>query len=156
MKCECGSELKPGPVEWRVVVGEQTFSGEVEGWYCTTCDKWEITTAELARLEQAAAGHIARNGPVTGQTFRFMRKAFGLPAVLVAKLLATTGETIAGWENGTAPVDRSAWMLLGSLVLEAIGGSPDTRARLMLAGQTAEPFVTVVVPPGPRTMSDAG
>jgi hypothetical protein len=50
--------------------------------------------------------------------------------VVVADLLGVTPETMSRWENGQRPVDRAAWLTLGSVVLEQASRRPETLERL--------------------------
>lgn len=142
MRCvECGKEMKVKVVEQGMQLGKHLFVGDVEALVCP-CGEREIHIGEVAALEKAIASHLAKNGPISKETFRFMRKFVGT-GVEVAKLLAVAPETISRWEGGGREVDRSAWTLVGSLVLEKIAGRNDTRARMLKVGQKAESAVHV-------------
>ncbi len=142
MRCECGKELRARVAEQKMKVGEQTFVSDIEVLRCA-CGETQITSAELGAFEESVASHIASAGPVSKETFRFMRKAIGLPAVELAKLLDVSAETVSRWENGVREVDRAAWALVGSLVLDEVAGRTDTRARLLQIGQAPTRTVRV-------------
>ena len=50
-----------------------------------------------------------------------MRRTLGRSARQLAELIDVRHETISRWENGAAPVDRAAWLVLGDIVFDTIG-----------------------------------
>lgn len=131
-KCvECGSaSLRKGVERHTQKVGGQAFVAELPAQTCAKCGEPLVSQETLEAFEQAVARHLAEHGPATGETFRFMRKAVGIPAKEVAELLATTPETVSRWENGARDVDLWAWTTLGSVVLDELVGKSATRDRL--------------------------
>jgi DNA-binding transcriptional regulator YiaG len=89
-----------------------------------------VHAKDLGRAELAIASLLAQEGPVDGESFRFMRGALGIAARALAPLLGVAHETISRWENAARDVDRAAWLALGDLVLEAAGKPTDARARM--------------------------
>ncbi len=80
----------------------------------------QIATAQaVVRAELENAATCAMCGPINGATFRVMRDALGLRAEDLGRLLGVRPESVSRWETGRSPVDRNAWMVLGTLVLEA-------------------------------------
>ena len=132
MKCiKCGNaRMRRANEKYRIGVGKILFVSELPAMGCSKCGEFYIEQKEIVRFERKVARHLAERGPATGETFRFMRKAIGMPAREVAELLSTTPETISRWEKGTRPVDGWAWMTLGSLVLDELKGRRAVRARL--------------------------
>jgi transcriptional regulator with XRE-family HTH domain len=90
---------------------------------------------EHADLEIACV--LAQSGPASGETFRFIRKALGLRSASAAALLDVTAETVSRWEHGQRPVDKCAWIALGSLVLEKFDRTPQTMTRLLMLQEPA-------------------
>jgi DNA-binding XRE family transcriptional regulator len=81
-------------------------------------------------FERAVAAELARHGPVSGETFRWIRKAAALERMELARLLGVAPETIAGWEEERRPVDLATWTLVAAMVLDALEGPRPLRARL--------------------------
>lgn len=103
-------------------------------------------SAEDARAgELAIAVEIARTGPIHGEAFSWMRRCIGLSARKLAEVLDVRHETISRWENGVAPVDRAAWLVLGDLVLDHAGAHVPTLERAeRLAARKRPPSRTIV------------
>jgi len=71
---------------------------------------------------------------LSGEAFRFMRKAAGLRAKELAELLDVTPETISRWEKEHRQPDRKAMMVLGDLVLDRLKGEETALDRLRALG----------------------
>jgi DNA-binding transcriptional regulator YiaG len=99
-------------------VGEARFTGTLPAEQCSVCEKKQIAIDDLIRFEHAVARNIARHGPVTGASLRYMRKSIPLAATALAELLRVAPETISRWETGERPVDRAAWLVVRQLLLE--------------------------------------
>lgn len=127
--CGVGS-LKRGTAELRRTVDRVVFVGDLPAMVCKMCGESYFEADVLERFELAIAAELSRMGRCTPAAFRFMRKALGLSGVALAELLGTTPETVSRWENGARALDRSAFALLGGLVMERVEGRADTRARL--------------------------
>ncbi|MBI1945383.1 MAG: hypothetical protein HYS27_06790 [Deltaproteobacteria bacterium] len=102
--------------------------------------------ADDARAGELAIGvELARTGPVHGEAFSWMRRCIGLSARKLAEILDVRHETISRWENGVAPVDRAAWLVLGDLVLDEAGEhAPAMERAERLAARKRPPARTVV------------
>ena len=111
-------------------VSGRVFSVDVPVTVDPETGELEVAFADAQRAELAIASALAGEGPVDGESFRFMRAALGLPARKVGHLLGVSVETISRWENGARDVDRAAWFALGELVLEAAGRPVNARARM--------------------------
>jgi putative zinc finger/helix-turn-helix YgiT family protein len=132
MKCaQCGNaKFRRATEKHYVNVAKTRFVADLPVTVCRKCGESYMEHKILSDFERRVARHLAENGPATGETFRFMRKAIGLPALEVAKLLGTTPETVSRWESGTHRPDAGTWTTLGSLVLDELGGRSDVRKRL--------------------------
>lgn len=132
MKCiQCGNtKLKQATEKHYVVVSRIRFVAQLPVTECSKCGESYMDHEVLAVFERAVARRLAERGPATGETFRFMRKAIGLPAKEAAALLSTTPETVSRWETGDRPVDRNAWTTLSALVLDELDGKHVMRDRL--------------------------
>ena len=139
---KCKGRLVRGTREESHRLADRRFVTEVPAMCCTSCSEVYVDSASLERVELAVASHVAKQGPATGETFRFMRKALGLRGSELGVLLDVTAETISRWENGQRNVHRTAWVALGSMVLEKLQGSTSTLDRLhMLRSSENAPHV---------------
>jgi hypothetical protein len=91
----------------------------------------------MIAFERAIAGELARRGPVCDETFRWIRKAAGIERGDLAQVLGVTPETIAGWESERRPIDRSAWLLVATIVLDGVEGPRAMRTRLRVPHRAA-------------------
>jgi DNA-binding transcriptional regulator YiaG len=89
-----------------------------------------VSAQDLKRAELAIAAAIALDGPPSGDAFSMMRRVLGLSAERLATLLDVKARTISRWETGATAVNRTAWVAVGDLVLEAAGKPIDARGRL--------------------------
>lgn len=87
-----------------------------------------IDVAQAGELAIAAA--LALEGPADGASFRFMRTTLGLRATELAGWLDVRAETLSRWETAERDVDRTAWLALGTLVLERLGRATDLQVRM--------------------------
>ena len=131
MKCpSCGeNEMSERTHLLEEEVAGVRFSAEVPVRACSACGELLFRGAGLEAFEAAVARRLAEAGPVSGEAFRFVRKAAGLRARDAAQLLGVTDVTVSRWENG-APVDQNAFVTLGSLLLDRLEGRDTTRERL--------------------------
>ncbi len=138
MKCSICSRgtLKKGLVEISRTIDGHTFRARVPGRICDACGG-ESYEGEVVRQFELAISHVlAHSGVSSGAAFKFMRKAIGMRAADLARLLAVTPETISRWETGKHPIDRAILVLLGLLVDNRIHGVTTT---LDLLKDRAEP-----------------
>ncbi|MBX3209733.1 MAG: helix-turn-helix domain-containing protein [Labilithrix sp.] len=97
---------------------------------CAGCGDVYVPASLMIAFERAVAGELARRGPVSDETFRWIRKAAGIERGELAQILGVTPETIAGWESERRPIDRAAWQLVAAVVLDGIEGPRAVRTRL--------------------------
>jgi putative zinc finger/helix-turn-helix YgiT family protein len=130
-KCpSCGGTLAASRKRQTQSVGGRDFVVTVATEACRACGSVFLENTSLQRAQIEIACEVARHGPVSGEAFRFLRKALGIRAIVVADLFGVTPETISRWENGQRPVDKAAWITLGSAVLEHASRRPETLERL--------------------------
>jgi putative zinc finger/helix-turn-helix YgiT family protein len=130
-KCpSCGEALAASKKRQTQAVGGRDFVVTLATAACRACGSVFLENTSLQRAEMEIACELARHGPVSGEAFRYLRKTLGLRAIVVADLLGVTPETISRWENGQRPVDKAAWLTLGSVVLEKASRRPETLERL--------------------------
>jgi YgiT-type zinc finger domain-containing protein len=133
-----------------MVASEETFKREIAGMplvittparKCSECGAVVVSSDDAEAGELAVASHLAMHGPISGASFSYMRRILGLSGVDVGRLLNIGAQTISRWENGLRDPDHSAWLTLGSMVLDAAAGRATTRARLgvLAEGPSATP-----------------
>jgi putative zinc finger/helix-turn-helix YgiT family protein len=130
-KCHNDSaKLRPSTQVQKLEVAGRSFSVETPVLECPKCGEVVLDLDDVGRAELAVAQSLATEGPVDGETFRFMRKVLGLKAVDVASLFGVAPETVSRWETGARDVDKGSWALLGTMVVERINGQENTLQRL--------------------------
>ena len=143
-KCpHCGGGVARAKKEQARVVAGTCFVVRASAFCCRRCRAVFMPGAVLERVDIEIATVIAMRAAISGQAFRFMRKSLGMRGFEIAALLDVTGETISRWEHGQRPVDSSAWVLVGSLVLEHAGRPPATLRRLLSLKKRAKMPKTV-------------
>ena len=84
------------------------------------CDCGE-TLPELPQIhrihQRIAEDLVAKQSPLTGEEFRFLRKAMGMSAKELARLLSVTPVTVSRWENNKEKVGTQSDRLLRCLYL---------------------------------------
>lgn len=111
-------------------VGATTFKVDVLGRECVNCGETYFSNQALLAAELRVAEQLARAGNVSPESFKFMREALELRSQDLARLLDVAIETVSRWENAKRDLDRAAWILLATMVLERRDGGEATRARL--------------------------
>ena len=129
VQCQ-GETLVKTVAEDSVTVAGRTFTASMPATKCARCGETSFHGSDLADLELKVAAIIAREGPSDGETFKYMRKTFGLRAVDLAQLLDVAPETLSRWENAQRPVDRACWVTLSAMVLDQLEGRTSTLDRL--------------------------
>ncbi len=102
----------------------------VSGVACRACRESFLAGADLGRAELLAGAEAMARGLRDGGTFKFIRKALGLRAADLAKLLDVSAETISRWENSHRAAERSVWNTLADLVSDRLQGTKTTLDRL--------------------------
>jgi DNA-binding transcriptional regulator YiaG len=109
----------------RTVAG-RTFSASL-----ATDSHGRVGIKDALAFELSIAAEIAAGGPVSGETFSWLRRAgLGMTARELAELLGVSNVTISRWENDARAVDRASWLVVASLVSDLAEGRTDTRERL--------------------------
>lgn len=137
-KCaECKStKLRKGEITEKLSVPlgdgskDIVFAAELPADICTDCNANYVSHEDLARFDLGAAQWLTLRGIREAKALRFIRKALGMRAVDLARLLDVTPETVSHWENGHTPIDVGAFTVLGDLVADAIAGETATLDRL--------------------------
>ncbi len=111
-------------------IAGRSFTTEVSANVCAACGELTLAAEMVSRIELQIARELAEAGERSGEAFRFMRKAAGVPGKELAELFDVTPETVSRWENGKTPVERRALALLTAIVSDAQGGTPSTIERL--------------------------
>src|SRR5580658_3594889 len=132
---KCGARISASVRQLSQRVGGREFRLSVPFGACKACGTGYLDAAALEWGELQIACQVAMDGPADGRTLRVLRKALGLLATQLADLLSVTAETISRWETGQRPVDRSAWFVTGSMVLERAKWPTRTLARLKAAAR---------------------
>lgn len=111
-------------------VDAMTFKVDVVGRECMSCGETYFSNQALQAAELRVAEQLARAGNVSPGSFKFMREALEIRSQDLARLLDVAVETVSRWENEKRDLDRAAWILLATMVLERREGGDTTRARL--------------------------
>src|SRR4051812_31333367 len=110
MPCRCGEDKRSDRAHtFRRTVAGCTFTAEVMVDACAGCGGPNVPAALVIAFERALAIELARRGPISGETFRWIRKAAALERTDLAQLLGVNVETIASWEEERRPTDIAAW-----------------------------------------------
>ncbi len=145
MTCRCGeSQRTQATHSFRRTVAGTTFTAEASVDACARCGEANVPAALVIAFEREVAAELARRGPVSGETFRWIRKAASLERMELAQLLGLPVETIASWEEERRAPDVAAWTVVAAIALDAVEGPRPMRARLRarrkvgLASSTAQ------------------
>ncbi len=112
-----------------------TASVAVPARRCAACDAVQVDGELRDRVRLATCCELADAGVDTGEALRHMRKALGLRAAELARLLDLTPETISHWETGRAAPNRAAFIAVCAMVQDALDGRSTTRDRLARLAQ---------------------
>lgn len=99
---------------------------------CSGCGELRVDGEVLARAHLSVGCALADRGIHGGDVLRHLRRALGLRAADLARLLGITPETVSHWETGKAPPARAAFATLAAMAEEALAGRTTTRDRLEL------------------------
>lgn len=129
VRCRKGV-LRKAAIRNTMTVGGRTFVAMLPGEKCSACGEGCLDAKVLVGFESAVAEYLTQHGPVSGETFQFMRSAAGIRTVDLAPLLGVSAATISRWENGKRDVDRAAWLVLSDMVIDEVRGSSATTDRV--------------------------
>ena len=133
-RCErCGSaELREATetVSVELAGGHFKASAPVPARRCARCDGVELDGAAMERFRLHVGCQLADGGVHTGEALRYMRKALGLRACDLARLLDVTPETISHWETGKAKPSCAALVVTAAMIQDCMEGRTTTRDRL--------------------------
>jgi putative zinc finger/helix-turn-helix YgiT family protein len=107
-----------------------TASVAVPARRCPACGEVHLDGALAQRFQLAACCELADAGVDSGEALRHMRKALGLRAAELARLLDVRPETISHWETGKARPNRAAFVAVCAMADDALHGRTTTRDRL--------------------------
>ncbi len=150
-RCErCGGELRDGTETLAVELPRSgvTASVAVPVTRCGSCDGAPRAGAVAPRSQLAVCCALADAGVSTGEALRHMRKALGLRAAELARLLDVTPETVSHWETGKAPPNRAAFIAVCAMIQDALDGRTTTRDRLAVLAEGRAYPSSVTVKPG--------
>lgn len=141
MPClRCGETRKESSLHtFRRTIDGFSFVAEAEVDACARCRDVQVPVALLVAFERAVAADLARRGPVSGDTFRFLRKAIPLQPVEVSRLLGVPLETVNRWEAGRRSIDLAPWLVVATIALEAFEGPSPMFARIRALRETPSP-----------------
>ena len=135
MKCpSCGKEMRATKRDYRyeeaglknVVLRDTTV-------YECGCGEVLPELPQVNHLHQRIAEDlIGKQSPLTGEEFRFLRKAMGVSAKDLARLLGVTTVTISRWENNKEKVGAQSDRLLRCLSLTKSKGLPASKVAKIL------------------------
>ncbi len=117
-------------IEIRLRRSEVVARVAVPAGRCAACGAADVPPSVVTRAHLAAGCALADAGVHTGEALRHLRRALGLRAVDLARLLDLTPETISHWETGKIAPNRAAFVALGAMAHEALDGKTATRDRL--------------------------
>jgi putative zinc finger/helix-turn-helix YgiT family protein len=126
--------LVKGSYGYHQEVSGRTFTATLHARVCPVCGEKIVAYEDLHPVNLAVAKTLAKEGPIDGPSFRFMRKTLCMKATDLARLLDVTPETISKWENDKTPVLRSAWMVLTEMVLD----EAEKRSRTLMRDRLAD------------------
>ncbi len=131
MTCRCGESQRTQTTHsFRRTVAGTTFTAEAPVDACARCGEPNVPAALVIAFEREVAAELARRGPVSGETFRWIRKAASLERMELAQLVGVPVETIASWEEERRAPDVAAWTVVAAIALDAVEGPRPMRTRL--------------------------
>lgn len=138
MKCpHCGeAALKRARVPHSITVAGTEFASDLPGQRCPGCGSSTVEGAAGVRFELLVAAELVTRGLRSGESFKFIRKALGMKAAELARIMNVAPETVSRWETAQRDVDWPEFMLLGFLVDDKLAGRSTVLAR---AQALAEP-----------------
>ncbi len=138
MACRCGEDKRFDRAHtFKRTVAGCTFTAEVLVDACAGCEEPNVPAALVIAFERALAIELARRGPITGETFRWIRKAAAIERVDLAHFLGVSPEVIASWEEERRAPDVAAWTIVAAIALDTMEGPRPLRTRIRARRRTA-------------------
>lgn len=114
----------------RLRVAGYTFRAVQTVLHCVSCGKTQWSPEQASRFRLQIAAWLAKKGIQSGHAFKFMRKALGLKAVELSRLLSLAPETVSRWERGHRQCDPKAMTIVGTMIMDRLAGHDETIDRL--------------------------
>ncbi|MBI4704198.1 MAG: type II toxin-antitoxin system MqsA family antitoxin [Deltaproteobacteria bacterium] len=129
MRCAmCGKgTVRNGRVEMKRAIAGHVFVATVRGHKCGACGEDYFDDNDIERTDLVIARALVDEGIVSGEAFKFVRKAAGLRAADLAELLKVTKETVSRWETDRVPIDHAARALLATMLADREAGGTRTQ-----------------------------
>jgi len=112
MDCfDCGSAMvvEHGPHRYLECGLDYVFLLDVESRHCPACATREVALPRVQELHRVIARAVAKKeGRLTGQEVRFLRKHLGYSGTKFADMLGLTPETISRWENDHGQINTAS------------------------------------------------
>lgn len=109
------------------VVGDLRFKTAIVHRRCELCDWTPRPVDELENHEASIATWLALFGPVSSDTFRFLRRSLRISLEETAELLGTDVERVVAIDRGTTRPSVRTWLKLAWLVRDRAAGIERTR-----------------------------
>lgn len=140
---------------FRRTIAGCAFTAEVAVDCCASCRHVHVPARLLLAFDRAVAVDLARGGPVSGETFRFIRKSIPLQPIEVSRVLSVPLETVSRWEAGRRAIDLASWLVIATIALETAEGPSPLLPRLhALRGPIRSERAVAIDAPPPRTMRE--
>lgn len=148
-RCGCGGELEDGSgtVTVRLPRCGVVATVAAPASRCAGCGEVRFEGEVLARAHLAIGRGLADGGVRTGDALRHLRKALGLRAAELARLLGVTPETVSHWETGKLAPSRAAFVAVAAMADDAASGRTATRDRLALLAEGRPHPRALALPP---------
>ncbi len=98
--------------------GGRSFTATIEIRRCETCDWSPLPVDAILAHDRAVAIQLALFGPVSTETFRWLRRALDLDLEETSRVVGLDLEKTLQVEHGHATVPVDAWMKLARCVRE--------------------------------------
>lgn len=157
MTCvRCGETKKERAVHtFRRTIAGCAFGAEIAVDACTRCGHTHVPLSLLLAFDRAVAADLARRGPVSGETFRFIRKAIPLQPIEVSRMLSVSLDTVSRWEANRREIDLPSWLVIATVALDTFEGPSPLLPRLdALRGPVRSERIVAVAQQTKRTLRE--
>jgi predicted secreted Zn-dependent protease len=121
---DCGNAMTSKHYTHYEVVGTHTVKDETGfALTCQKCGATEVSLEAKQHYELAAANAVLHEGIVTGDVFRYARKAIGLTQKELGLLLDYRAENISRHENTSEEIARTLVLAIRSIVIDVLRGA---------------------------------